>query len=257
MKLHNIFSSVTVVLMIAVCAMATSTTHIWGPSTDVQSFNLWHITADCYQPVQLDKDANGIGTRLSPVTNLGLTVGVLPFEKVQMEVGVDHKAGFGSLDTYPMYGNAKIGIPEDAFGKGFPSLAAGAFDLGTKTDMTDFNVLYGKVAKTLPVVGRISVGYYSGNKKLLLDSKGEKSNAGTMVAWERTMTEWSDKLWLCAEYMGGKSSYGTTNFGFSWKFADNVSMLFGYDIMNDKDLLGAENMVTAQVDIDFKMISGK
>ena len=61
------------------------------------------------------------------------------------------------------------------------------------------------------------------------------------------MTEISDKLWVCVEYMGTGSVYGSLNIGASWKFADNVSMLGGYDIFNDDDPV---NTVTLQVDID-------
>ena len=92
---------------------ATATTHIWGPSTDVQAFNLWHITSDMYLPLTADTSGNLVAT----VTNIGVTVGVLPFRKVNMEIGMDHKSGLGVADRYPLYCNAKRGIPENAFGK--------------------------------------------------------------------------------------------------------------------------------------------
>ncbi|MGB8657754.1 MAG: hypothetical protein WCE90_08220 [Candidatus Zixiibacteriota bacterium] len=47
--------------------------------------------------------------------------------------------------------------------------------------------------------------------------------------------------------MGTKSSYGTTNFGFSWRFADNVSVLLGYDIFCNRHI---PDVATVQVDID-------
>lgn len=227
---------------------ATPTTHIWAPSTDVQPFKKWHITSDFYFPAERDS----AGNRPNTVTNLGLTVGVLPFEKVNMEVGFDHKTGYGDLDDYPMYFNAKLGIPEKAFGEHFPALAVGVFDLGTAKDKTNYDVIYGKVAKTLSAdklsLGRISLGYFSGNSKLLLDQNGDKDNHGVFAAWERTMTEISPKLWVCLEYMGTNSSYGTWNVGASWKFSDNVSAILGYDIYNNRNLA---DTVTMQVDIDF------
>ncbi|MDK9698698.1 MAG: hypothetical protein OEM52_00920 [bacterium] len=248
----RIFIILLVVCALTLTAFATATTHIWGPSTDVQGFKVMHITSDMYLPTQLDAPNNTAGTRLPPITNLGLTMGVLPFEKMQMEVGFDHKSGFGNVDKYPMYFNAKIGIPEKAFHQFSPAIAVGMFDLGTKADVTDYNTGYGKLAWTLASAGRISVGYFSGNEKLLLDSKGEKDNAGVMAAWERTVFE---KGWVCVEYMGTKSAYGTLNLGFAWKFADNVSVLVGYDIMNDKDLAGVEDCITIQTDIDFPIMS--
>jgi hypothetical protein len=57
-------------------------------------------------------------------------VGILPFQKLNAEIGFDHKSGLGGLDNYPYYGNFKIGIPEGAFGKYSPSIAAGMFDFG-------------------------------------------------------------------------------------------------------------------------------
>jgi hypothetical protein len=226
----------------------TASTHVWAPSTDVQAFNVRHITCDLYLPTETDASGNRVAT----VTNLGLTVGVLPCKKINMEVGFDHKSGLGSLDSYPLYLNAKLGIPEQTFGKLFPAVAAGILDVGTKKDATDYNVIYGKVAKTITVgktsLGRLSLGYFTGNKKLLLDDKGEKDNSGVMAAWERTMTEISDKLWLCVDYMGTKSVYGCVNVGAAWKFSTNVALIGGYDIYNNDALAST---VTIQVDIDF------
>jgi hypothetical protein len=228
-------------------ASATSTTHIWAPSTDVQAFKLWHITSDVYIASKTD----GIGNRLPSITNIGLTVGVLPFKKVNMEIGFDYKSGLGIADNYPLYGNFKIGIPENAFGNISPAVAVGGFDIGTKKDITNYDVFYGKIAKTFSTnkfsFGRLSLGYYQGNKKLLLDAKGEKYNSGLLLAWERTINEVSDKLWVCAEYMGAKNVYGSFNLGMSWKFAPNVAVLGGYQFYNNSKIV---DTATLQVDID-------
>jgi hypothetical protein len=183
-------------------ADATATTHIWAPSTDVQAFKLWHVTSDFYIPVKRDAAGNHPAT----VTNAGLTVGVLPFQKVNAEVGFNHKTGLGPANDYPLYLNFKIGAPENAFFAHSPALAAGAFDICTKSDLTDYIVFYGKVAKSLNAgqtqLGRLSVGYFTGNEKLLLDDTGTKDNSGIMAAWERTMSELSDRLWHCVEIHG-------------------------------------------------------
>jgi len=233
-------------LMVTAC-YATASTHIWSPSTDVQGYKKWHLTSDFYVPTENNSD----GTRANTITNLGFTVGVLPFEKLNAEVGFDHKSGYGVLDDYPWYFNTKVGIPENAYGKFFPALAVGIYDIGTKNDKTDYNVMYGKAAKTLSAggvfLGRFSVGYFKGDSKLLVHN-AKKDNNGLLFAWERVMPEISDKLWLCVDYQGTKSSYGAWNAGFSWKFADNVSAIFGYDFYNDKDLA---DTYTAQLDIDF------
>jgi hypothetical protein len=234
-------------LACAVRAHATATTHIWAPSTDVQPFGVWHVTDDVYLAVR----KGHAGARIPSITNVGLTVGVLPFKQISMEIGIDHKSGFGPLDDYPMYGNVKIGVPEKALGGGSPAVAIGLFDIGTKRGRTDFNVVYGEVARTASFgavsLGRFSAGYFVGTRDLLIDQNGGKDNAGLLAAWERTMVEISDKLWLCVEYMGTESLYGTLNVGGSWKFGGNVSVIGGYDIFNNHELV---NSVTLQVDID-------
>lgn len=225
---------------------ATPSTHIWAPSTDVQPYKKWHLTSDFYVPTENNSD----GSKTSTVTNLGLTIGVLPFKKLNAEVGFDLKSGTG-VDNYPVYFNTKIGIPEDAYGKFFPAVAFGIYDVGTKNDKTDFNVVYGKIGKTLSVadlpLGRFSLGYFRGNSKLLKYGE-KKDNAGVLACWERTMTEISDKLWVAVDYQSTKSSYGTLNLGFSYKFSDNTSVIFGYDIYNNANLA---NTYTVQLDIDF------
>ncbi|MFA6356539.1 MAG: hypothetical protein WCY23_05465, partial [Candidatus Omnitrophota bacterium] len=81
---------------------------------------------------------------------------------------------------------------------------------------------------------------------------GEKDNDGFFGAWERTMPEISDKLWLCVEYQGTKSSYGSWNFGGSWKFSDNVAVLLGYERYNNRNYA---DTVTIQFDVDFDVFS--
>lgn len=244
----TLLTTFAALVLFASSAYGTASTHIWAPSTDVQPFRLIHLTSDLY----LATESDAAGSRVATVTNLGATVGVLPFKTVNLEVGFDHKSGLGLLDDHPIYGNAKLGIPEDALARGVPALAVGVFDVGTKADLTDYNVLYAKVAKSFAVdsvsLGRLSVGYFVGNDKLLVDADGEKDEQGLMVAWERTMSEWSDRLWLCAEYMGTESAYGTVSLGASWKFAPTVAVLGGYSVFNNDALPGT---ATVQVDIDF------
>ena len=114
-------------------------------------------------------ETDAAGNLPATITNLGLTVGVLPFQALNAEIGIDHKTGLGALDRSPLYVNAKLAIPEGTFGKFQPALAVGVFDLGTKSFDpasglgTNYNVVYGKAAKTLGPLGRLSVGYFSGS----------------------------------------------------------------------------------------------
>src|SRR4030066_1145191 len=227
----------------AASAYATPSTHVWAPSTDIQAFGVAHITSDIYVPVKKLDDV-----RPGTITNLGLTVGVLPFEKVGLEVGFDHIEG-----QYPLYLNAKLGIPENAFGDFFPAIAVGGYSIGTKSDVTDYNIYYGKVAKTIGPVGRFSVGYYTGNDELLLDENGKSSENGVLICWERTISEISDNLWVAVDYMGGDSSAGALSYGFAWNFAPNTSVILGYVDQNNDDLVA--DSFTVQVDIDFDVFN--
>lgn len=247
-KISKFFVFVVVFqVVMAAEVFATATTHIWAPSADIQPYKKWHLTSDFYVPAESDVN----GARPNTITNFGLTVGVLPFEKLNAEVGFDHKSGYGALDDYPWYFNFKVGIPEGSFGELSPKLAVGIYDIGTNSEKTGYNLFYGKAGKTISLgdfsLGTFSLGYFSGDSDLLLHS-GKEDNDGALICWERTMSEISDKLWVAVDYQGSRSAYGAWNLGFSYKFSDNTAVLFGYDIYNDRDLA---DTYTVQVDIDF------
>jgi hypothetical protein len=224
-------------------AHATPSTQIWIPSTDIQKFKTFHFGLDTYIKTE------GIDGATEPtVTNIGITAGVLPFEKVRAEAGIDYR-DIGGSHTYPIYFNAKLGTPEDSLFKGSPAIAFGGYDFGTKENVTDYNILYGLAAKTFGKLGRLSIGYYTGNEDLLVDKYGNKDNSGILVSWDRTITEISDKLWAAVDYQGGDNSYGALSFGVAWSFAPDVSVILGYDIYNEDELY--KPTATVQLDINF------
>src|SRR5207249_11004449 len=68
---------------------ATPSTTYWTPATsDVQPFNVWHIGVDNY--FRLYQSAAEQGSPGALPTDVGLTVGVLPYEKLNMETGIDY-----------------------------------------------------------------------------------------------------------------------------------------------------------------------
>jgi hypothetical protein len=231
---------------------STPSTQIWIPSTDFQKWKSLHLGLDNYFRSTKIEGVRGAG-----IYDIGLTTGLLPFEKLQGEIGIDYLSmGDSYYDDHPFYINAKIGFPESAIFKGSPALALGAYNFGLKKNLTNYNIVYGEIAKTIPVLGRISVGYYTGNGKVLVDENLKKSNNGLLLSWDRTMSEISDKLWLAVDYQGGKNYLGSLNFGASWSFSKNVSVIFGYDIYNNKKAYyntnnQNANSFTAQVDINF------
>ena len=232
--------------------LATPSTQIWSPSTDIQPYKVWHLGLDNYTRT----------TKKGAVTNnvydAGLTVGVLPFEKIQLETGFDYmETGTNSVaDSSPMYFNAKLGTPENSIASGSPAFAIGGYNFGTKTGVTTQNISYALAAKTipktdsLPSLGRFSVGYYRGSRKVLLDENGNAANDGVILTWDRTMSEISDKLWFAVDYASGKSANGALNFGFAWSFAKNTSVIFAYDIYNNEKT-GGKDTFTTQLDINF------
>ncbi|MDH4162126.1 MAG: hypothetical protein OEW15_05480 [Nitrospirota bacterium] len=241
------------VLLCGTAAFATPSTQIWIPSTDIQPFKKVHFGFDQYIKTRKIDGA----TREANVINNGITVGVLPFEKVQMEVGIDQRAyGVEPADSAPYYFNAKIGVPEDAMFSNSPAVAVGGYDYGTKkfdanTGFgTDYNITYGLLAKTLGKAGRFSVGYYQGSDKLLLDKTGQKDSTGVLASWDRTLSEISDKLWVAVDYMGGENGYGALSYGAAWKFAPNVGVILGMDKYNNDNF---KSTYTVQVDIDLDL----
>ncbi|HBL18674.1 MAG TPA: hypothetical protein DD417_18415 [Elusimicrobia bacterium] len=244
--------TMTMALSAAVClgmapeAGATPSTQIWIPSSDVQAFKVTHLNIDTYLRARNEGD----GTRKAALSMVGPTIGVLPWRELQAEVGFDLMyQGVKVLDDNPLYFHAKLGTPEDSLGKWSPALAVGGYNLGTKDRYTNQNICYGVAARTLPVLGRISAGYYAGNGDVLVDERGERDKDGVLLSWDRTMKEVSDKLWLAADYQGGQSSLGAANFGFAWAFTEKTSVIFGYDIYNNRNVAG-KNTFTIQVDIN-------
>ena len=239
MKLSRILVAASAIVVLASSmALAVPTSQIWIPSTDAKGFK--EVTFNVINIARFSNAADA-GPNYYDV---GVVAGVLPFESVKMEIGVDYLttgAKGTKADDYPFYFNAKLATAEDLGGnKWMPALAVGIYNLGTydKPEMglsTRQNLAYGLVAKTLPVIGRISAGGYYGASRALgngTNYSGTSNNSGTMVSWDRTMAEISDKLWLSVDYMSGNNGNGQIGFGGSWAFTKNITLLVGGQVFN-------------------------
>jgi hypothetical protein len=226
-------------------AGATPSTQVWIPSTDFQPFKTLHFNFDTYIRTKSEED----GGKLPPVVVLGPTVGILPFERIQAELGFDLIHAGSDADDYPLYFHGKLGTPEDRLFRYSPAVAVGGYNFGTKSDVTDQDIVYGLVARTFPVIGRISAGYFVGNDKILVDANGDGDEKGVLLSWDRTLVEISDKLWAAVDYQGTDSAIGALSFGISYAFAKNASIIFGYDIYNDNRTAG-EDTFTVQLDVN-------
>jgi hypothetical protein len=250
-RVKMLAAAAAIVVLACGSAMATPSTQIWIPSTDAKDFKNIHIDIDNYARFSSKNDD---GTNVN-IYNIGLSAGVLPLDNLKLEVGVDFLKQGNSADDHPFYFNAKLATPEDAFGiKGLPAFAVGGMNLGT-VKATQQNIVYGLVARTLPVVGRLSVGGYTGDKDLLSVGGSTKTNSGVLASWDRSMTEISDKLWFAVDYMSGKNLNGEISVGGSWAFSKQISLIVGAVFFNpfqstvDGVIPGGKPTLTTQIDI--------
>lgn len=263
-----------IVAAAAGAALATPSTQIWIPSTDIQPYKDLHLNIDSYvRASSIGKSTGNPNVRDTNVWDIGPTIGILPFEKLQAEVGFDVLLNSSAPnDNHPVSGNFKVATPEDALFKFSPALAVGMWNIGPNNyekinPATLFpgraafvssgqNIAYALAARTLPAIGpvpslgRISAGGYHGSQRALVDPNGHSANEGVLLSWDRTITELTDKLWLGVDYMGGNNVNGAVSFGASWAFSKNVSVIFGYDVWKEKQLAG-NNTFTVQVDINY------
>lgn len=236
-------------LLTARHAGATPSTTYWAPTTTyVQPYLVPHITYDSY----FTKDA------AYPLT-LGLTMGILPFEKLQLEVGFDLLLPSDN----PLLLNAKLGTPEDTFFPGSPSLAVGIFGVGTKSDVTDYHALSGMVQKNLPWGGYVAVGgYYGlGSDAVWSSSDGDVNRAGFLGAIASPDINVNlpglKKLIFVADVQTGKNVFGAAGPGLYLYFNDSVDLLTGPVFFFDQDLQPGHSswMWTVQLDIDVTLFA--
>ncbi len=230
-------------------ALATPTTTYWTPAcTDVQPFGVLHIGMDSYTTV-FEKADDGGGDF---PTDYGLTMGVLPLEKVQMEIGMD----LMEPSDDPLFFNAKIGSPEGAWFPSAPAVNIGLFNVGTRQDVTDQNVAYLMIGKTLPYLGRIHAGPYFGNRSTLLDSDGNPESKGFMIGYDRGFLPTRDaagnefnRILVGADYASGENAIGGGGVGFSYFFSRDISLLTGPVWFNSPEINGDWKW-TIQLDIN-------
>ena len=262
---------------------ATPSTTYWTPATsDVQPFNVWHIGVDNYFRLYQTQEDIDKGQGMALPTDVGLTVGVLPFEKLNMEVGIDYLAP--AVSAHPalrsigssMLFNAKLGTPEGAFlGSWFPALNVGIFNVGTKSQVTSMNIVDFLVGKTLGPFGRIHGGGYYGNPGSVLMNKNgcvpgatrslpcsagqavDHQNTGGMVGYDYGFWKVKDKegneynKWtFAADYASGKNYIGGGGFGMYHFFTKDISLLTGPVWFNDHAINGQWKW-TVQLDINY------
>jgi hypothetical protein len=227
---------------------ATPSSTFWTPATtEVQPFGKWHVTYDSYFTV------GRTGTKKSDLpTDLGLTVGVLPFQKLNMEVGFD----LLEPTDDPLFFNAKLGTPEGSLFAGSPALNVGIFNIGTRAGVTDYDIVDFLVGKTLPLdLGRLFAGAYVGSHTLR-SADGDVENVGWMIGYDKGF--WSVKqgdkefkrFVVAADYASGENAIGGGGAGLYVYFTPDIDLLMGPVWFNDARLNG-DLKWTIQLDINF------
>jgi len=234
--------------LLAGLVQATPSTTYWTPATtDIQGYRVLHIGVDDYFTVFKKGDSKG-----NFPTDVGLTLGVLPFDKIQAEIGAD----LLEASDDPWYFNAKIGSPEGAWFTNSPAVNVGVFNVGTKKNVTDQNVFDVVIGKTIPVLGRLFLGGYIGNRKALVNGDDDSDNKGFMVGFDHGFLPVKDKtgdeynrVVIAGDWASGKNAIGGGGVGAYYYFGKNLSLLTGPVFFNDKAING-EWKWTTQLDIN-------
>lgn len=242
-------------------ARATPSTTVWAPSTTyIQPYLVPHVTYDTYFG-----KGPAPGALNSPAypTTTGLTMGVLPWEKLNLEVGFDLMLPLND----PFMLNAKLGTPEGTFFAGSPSLAVGIYGVGTKSDVSNYNILYGQLQKSLPWGGFLSVGGYYGAGSPVLWTEladdgtptGNLNRAGFIGGAASPDINIDipglKKIFLSADVQTGKNVFGAAGGAINFFFTDSIGILTGPVFFFDKGAQPGQRdfMWTIQADLDITL----
>ncbi len=234
-------------LAVAGVASATPSTTVWTPATTyTQPYLVPHLTYDTY-----------VAEKGMLQNTYGLTVGVVPGDKIQGEVGFDvFYPGFTG-DYFQL--NGKVTVAENLLGKWSPALSVGIANAGFEKDVSDYDLLHATLGKTLPF-GTIGLGGYygAGSSVLWRGSSGSVNRGGFMASYASPDVKIGlpglEKVVLSADYASGNNWFGAVAAAASFYFTSNVSLLTGPVWFLDTDLYKAayrtDFMWTAQLDVD-------
>jgi hypothetical protein len=241
---------------VALCtrgAHATPSSTFWAPSTPyVQPYGVLHVTYDTY-----------FGRQASYPIDTGLTMGVIPGQKLQAEVGFDllySTVANGDGLKAPFVLNAKVGAPEDVYFHGQPAWSFGVYGAGFEEDVNDADVLHFMLGKTLAHAGYPTLGVYYGlNQDLFRSPEGDDERFGVMAGWTSPSIDVShlDKIAFCWDIQTGHSAAGATGAAMYAYFTPTISLETGPVFFFEKELQpgGSSWMWSMQLDIDLDLTS--
>ena len=235
------------VLAAAHPAAATPSTTVWTPATTyTQPYLVPHLTYDTY-----------VAEKGFLANTYGLTLGVIPSDVVQGELGFDlFYPGFTADFTQL---NAKLTLVENALGAWSPALSIGACNVGFEKDISDYHLLHATLSKSTPI-GTLGVGgYYGAGSELLWTGSDAKVNrSGLMASWASPEIKIGlpglEKVLFAADVATGENWFGAVGGSLVLYFNSNVALLTGPVFFLDSELYkstyGTDFMWTAQIDVD-------
>jgi len=238
---------VAALALVPALAHATPSTTYWAPSVATcQAKGVPHITYDTYY-----------GRKGGYPIDTGLTIGVLPGDKIQAEVGYDLLLPGNNPTQF--YLNGKVCLTENSLGKGAPGIGAGIANVGF-VNGTKYNLLYVVAQKSLPIGGYISGGIYHGlSDSLFVSSAGAPARNGALVGWAspdiKVGLTGLDKIVVAADVQTGKNGFGAGGAGLTFYFNNYVDLIVGPVFFFDKALQpgGQSMMWTTQIDVDIPL----
>ena len=232
----------------APAALATPSTTFWTPATTyTQPYLVPHVTYDTY-----------FGEPGAYPVDTGLTMGFLPFEAIQGELGFD--LAYPAKGKAALLLNAKLTLVEGKLFEAQPGLSVGIMGVGFQEDVNDFNMLHATLGKTFPVIGALAVGgYYGTNKVLFVDAAGAEKQAGFLVSWMgpdiKVGLPGLDKIVPAADIQTGKNVFGAVGGGLYFYFTPAIDLLMGPVFFFEKELQPGQAswLWTVQLDVDVEL----
>jgi len=228
-------------------ASATPSTVVWTPATTyTQPYLVPHVTYDTY-----------VAEKGMLQNTYGLTMGFIPSDKIQGEVGFDVFYPGYTKDFFQL--NGKLTAVENLIGGWSPALSVGIANAGFEKDISDYDLLHADLGKTFPI-GTIAVGGYygAGSKLLWTNSEGKEEKSGFMASYTspdiKVGLPGLEKIVVAADYASGKNWFGAVAGAIVFYFNSNIDLLTGPVWFTDKDLYktayGSDFMWTFQLDVD-------
>lgn len=230
----------------ATTATATPSTTFWTPATTyTQPFLVPHLTYDTY-----------VAEQGWMANDYGLTIGVLPFEKLQGEVGID--LFLPGYVQNGLYLNGKLTLPEGAYASWQPGVSIGIQSVGFKKDISNYDHLHLSVSKAFAGVGTFVVGGYHGLNKTLYTIPGESaSQTGFMAAYTSPDININlpglQKVAIIADYASGKNGFAGGGVGAAIYFSPAVQLLTGPVFLAD-GAYATNLMWSVQLDVDVELL---